>query len=109
MVPLSPSLDTVGVIARSVSCCSILYGLLAERPPRVLTELAHLPRLAVVRRYLLDGADPFVLESFNRALDRLSDTGADVLDLDIPELDHMPAMNASGGSRRPKASRGTTS
>jgi aspartyl-tRNA(Asn)/glutamyl-tRNA(Gln) amidotransferase subunit A len=90
VAPLSASLDTVGVIARSVACCAALD----ERP---LVPLALAPRLAVVRPYLLDDAEPAVASAFERAIGVLRAAGADVHDLTLPELDSLAEMNAGGG------------
>ncbi len=97
MVPLSETLDAVGVLGRSVSCCAILDAALAgtEAPPR--GALDRPPRLAVVRNYLFADAEPAVVAAFDRAIRRLRAAGADVVDIDLPELDGIAEMNAGGG------------
>lgn len=97
VVPLSPTLDTVGVLGRSVSCCAILDAILAGAEPRAVEPLGPPPRLAVVRNYLFDDTDDTVAAAFDRASRRLEDAGAELVDLELPELDWIPDMNAGGG------------
>jgi aspartyl-tRNA(Asn)/glutamyl-tRNA(Gln) amidotransferase subunit A len=96
MVPLSQSLDAVGVIARSVHCCAVLHSLLADEPVAP-SNPERPPRLAVVRNYFLADAEPDVVRAFDRALGRLADAGADLVELNLAELDAIPEMNAGGG------------
>jgi aspartyl-tRNA(Asn)/glutamyl-tRNA(Gln) amidotransferase subunit A len=97
MVPLSPTLDAVGVIARTVRCCAILEGLLADQEPMTPDGASQPPRVAVVRNYLLDDAEPQVLGAFERSVQRLREGGADLVDVEVPELDEIPDMNGGGG------------
>jgi aspartyl-tRNA(Asn)/glutamyl-tRNA(Gln) amidotransferase subunit A len=97
VVPLSQTLDAVGVLGRTVGCCAILDALLAGDEPHVPEPLARAPRLAAVRTYVMADAEPPVAQAFERALGRLRAAGADVADLDVPELDGIAEMNAGGG------------
>lgn len=97
LVPLSPSLDAVGVLARSVGCCAVLDALLRGDHPVPPIPLVRPPRLAVPRNYLFVDIDPSVAAAFERAAGRLRDRGAEVVDVEWPELDRMPEMNAGGG------------
>ncbi len=96
IVPLSSTLDAVGVLGRTVACCAVLYGLLCGehlelRPP------ARRPRLAIPRNYLFVDLESAVGVAFERAVARLRDGGAEVLEIELPELDDIPEMNANGG------------
>lgn len=96
-VPLSSTLDSAGVLGSTVACCAILDALLgADRPPE-LRPAARLPRLAVPRNYLFADVEREVATAFERAVDRLRADGADVVDLELPELEAIPDMNAGGG------------
>ncbi len=76
-VPLSPSLDSIGPLARSVQCCATLDALLAGEQPTVLVPaaLAGL-RLAVPTTIALAGLAPEVEAAFEQALGRLAAEGA---------------------------------
>src|SRR5215212_5107818 len=68
-VPLSFSLDSIGPLARSVSCCAILDAVLANEPiaplkPRPVKGM----RLAVPTTVALDQLDDEVARAFERAL-----------------------------------------
>ena len=97
IVPLSDSLDTVGVIGRSVGCCAVLDAILSNNEPESPRALARPPRLAVPRNYLFDGVDNAVGAAFERAIGRLRDSGAEVVDVELPELDSLPEVNTGGG------------
>src|SRR5581483_5507080 len=76
-VPLSFSLDSIGPLARSVSCCAILDAVLANEPivplkPRIVKGM----RLAVPTTIALDDLDAAVTDTFERALKSLADHGA---------------------------------
>src|SRR5258707_529834 len=76
-VPLSFSLDSIGPLAGSVSCCAILDAVLANEPivalkPRPVKGM----RLAVPTTIALDDVDAAVAEAFERALKSLSEHGA---------------------------------
>src|SRR5207253_3908450 len=67
-VPLSFTLDSIGPLARSVSCCAILDAVLANEPivalkPRPVKGM----RLAVPTTIALDDLDADVAETFERA------------------------------------------
>ncbi|MBR0970884.1 MULTISPECIES: amidase [Bradyrhizobium] len=97
-VPLSFSLDSIGPLARSVSCCAILDAVLANEPiaplkPRPVRGM----RLAVPTAIALDDLDAAVAETFERALKTLSDHGAIVERIEMAEFHDIGPMNAKGG------------
>ncbi len=97
MVPLSATLDAVGVLGRSVDCCAALFGLVRDKPTPARPPLGRTPRVAVVRNYFLHEAEPAVVEDFERAIDRLSDAGTNLVEVELPELEAIPEMSAGGG------------
>lgn len=97
-VPLSFSLDSIGPLARSVSCCAILDAVLANEPiaplkPRPIQGM----RLAVPTTIALDELDAGVAETFERALKTLSDHGAIIERIEMAEFHDIGPMNAKGG------------
>jgi aspartyl-tRNA(Asn)/glutamyl-tRNA(Gln) amidotransferase subunit A len=97
VVPLSPTVDTVGVLGRSVGCCAILEAILAGEEPQEVDVLDRPPRLAVVRNYVFDDTEDAVAAAFERAASKLEDAGAELVDLELTELDSIPDINAGGG------------
>lgn len=99
VLPLSPSLDSVGPLARSVACCAKLDAFLAgEENAAPLPEMSLSGlRLAILTNVVEDDMVGEVARPYARALARLEAAGAKLTDLTLPELDRIPAMNAKGG------------
>ena len=89
VVPLAPSLDHVGPIARSVADAALLYRILrggpdAGRDAGRADELPAGARLGVPRRYFLDVLEPAVERAFAAAVERLRGAGWRIDDVDLP-------------------------
>ena len=86
MLHLSPSKDTVGLMARSVADVAWLDGLLAHAP----FDSPHLSlkgvRLGLPRADFFEGADPDVLAVIERSLQALIREGVECVPLEINEL-----------------------
>jgi aspartyl-tRNA(Asn)/glutamyl-tRNA(Gln) amidotransferase subunit A len=98
VLPLAPSLDSVGPLAPSVACCAVIDAILADEAP-VVPEAVSLSglRFAVPENVVLDGMDATVSAAFDRALSALSAAGARITRTRFPELDELAAVNAKGG------------
>lgn len=96
-VPLSPTLDTACAITRSVRDAIVLHEVLAARAVALRGRPVHALRLAVPRAVLLDGLEPAVAAAFDAALRRLRDGGAQLVDVDWPELAEPAALQSQGG------------
>jgi len=96
-VPLSPSLDSIGPIARTVDCCAALTAILAGMPLGGAAADLRGKRLAVPTNFVMDGMDDTVSIAFDTALDALSRAGAVVERRALPALDRIPSINALGG------------
>jgi aspartyl-tRNA(Asn)/glutamyl-tRNA(Gln) amidotransferase subunit A len=97
-VPLSFSLDSIGPLARSVSCCAILDAVLANEPivpvkPRPVKGM----RLAIPTTIALDDLDAPVAQTFERALEALTNHGAIIERIEMTEFLDIGPMNAKGG------------
>jgi aspartyl-tRNA(Asn)/glutamyl-tRNA(Gln) amidotransferase subunit A len=97
-VPLSSTLDSIGPLARCVVDCAILDAVLAGQE---LVVPAAVPPdricLAVPQTQMLDGLDGAVSAAFARACSALSRGGIRLVDLPLPELGELPALNSMGG------------
>ncbi len=98
VLPLSPSLDSVGPLARSVQCCATVDAVLAGEaprtvPPRALRGL----RLAVPGNIVMEGMDPSTTEAFGRALNRLDNLGVRITHMSFPQFEDAMRANKSGG------------
>ncbi|MDR7376496.1 aspartyl-tRNA(Asn)/glutamyl-tRNA(Gln) amidotransferase subunit A [Rhodoferax ferrireducens] len=97
LVPLSPTLDAVGVLAADVAGCAALDAVLSgsanqPRPARLAQA-----RFAVPTTLVQDGMDAEVATAFQQALQRLAAAGAELVELAVPEFDELAGINASGG------------
>ncbi|HEY8288104.1 MAG TPA: amidase, partial [Acetobacteraceae bacterium] len=98
VLPLAPSLDSVGPLANSVACCAVIDAVLANEKPVVPAPMpvAGL-RLAVPQNLVLDGLDATVSAAFDRALEMLTQAGARIVHVSFPEFADLAAVNAKGG------------
>ncbi len=98
VLPLSPTLDSIGPLARSVACCALLDAVLAGQVP---TALRPLPlsglSLALPRTLVFDGVDATVAATFAAACAALSAAGVRIVEIDIPEFAELAHINRGGG------------
>jgi aspartyl-tRNA(Asn)/glutamyl-tRNA(Gln) amidotransferase subunit A len=98
MLPLSPTYDSVGVLAPSVSCCGVLDDILGGRS-------AARPSISSLKRFvfgvpatrLLEDLDRNVAAAFERSLGVLSVAGATIVERPLPALDEIDYMGINGG------------
>jgi aspartyl-tRNA(Asn)/glutamyl-tRNA(Gln) amidotransferase subunit A len=102
--PLSPSLDSIGPLANSVECCSILDAILADES---VTSLDRMPlaglRFAVPQSLVFDDIESHVSTRFTQALSALSAGGARIDEIQLSELRELPQLNSKGGLAPPEA------
>ena len=97
-IPLSSSLDSIGPIAHSVSCCAIIDRIIADRPRRASVERKpHQIRIGVLRTLVETGIEPAVANAYEAALGKLSKSGIEIHDFEMPELDQLPGLGEHGG------------
>jgi len=98
VVPLSTSLDSIGPLANSVECCAIVDAVFAGEPIAIpqAAPLAGL-RFGIPKQIVTDDLDPVVAKAFERACKQLSAKGAKVEQVDLPQFNELPAINAKGG------------
>ncbi|MDE1176012.1 MAG: amidase [Edaphobacter sp.] len=97
VLPLSTTLDSIGPIAPTVSCCAMVDQVLSG-DRYVLTELplAGL-RFGILQGYVLDGMEPYVASCFQAALTMLSEAGATLTEVRLASLADIPVLNRNGG------------
>ena len=97
VLPLSPTLDTVCAMTRSVRDAILAHEVLANtRVPASQRPLKDY-RLGVCKRYFQDGMDATVALAFERALQTLSAAGARIVEFDLPAMDELASLNTTGG------------
>jgi aspartyl-tRNA(Asn)/glutamyl-tRNA(Gln) amidotransferase subunit A len=102
--PLSFSLDSLGPLAPTLSCCAVVDAIIAGEEPEVPPAFPiEGLRFAVPTRTVMDDLDEHVAPAFERALSRLSKAGARITRIPFAELDELPGINAKGGFGAPEA------
>lgn len=97
-IPLAPSLDSIGSLANSVSCCALLDAVLAgESVGNIAPVLPDRLRLGLPKTLVLDDLEPAVANAFSRALSLLSQAGMQIVEIPFTELGELPLLNAKGG------------
>jgi aspartyl-tRNA(Asn)/glutamyl-tRNA(Gln) amidotransferase subunit A len=92
VVPLSPTLDFVGPLARSVEDAALMLepifvrgkGERSLRPGPVPAPRALRPRLGIPKDFFLEVLSPEVEHAFQAALDVLKNNGARLVDVSLP-------------------------
>jgi aspartyl-tRNA(Asn)/glutamyl-tRNA(Gln) amidotransferase subunit A len=98
VLPLSPSLDSLGPIAPTVACCALLDSILSGETPQPLAALnLSSLRLAVLQGYVLDDLQTPVSDAFTATLALLSSYGAKLIDVHFASLNRIPEVNGKGG------------
>ncbi|HZT47235.1 MAG TPA: amidase [Hyphomicrobiaceae bacterium] len=97
-IPLSQTLDSVGPLARTVSCCAVLDSILSggdgeDEESYPVSNLC----LGVIEGYVDEKLDEAVAAAYQAALSRLSQKGVRLKPLGIPELSELPHINRNGG------------
>ena len=93
-IPLSPSLDSIGPMANTVTCCAILDTVMAGTNDIELTPYPQVGlRLGVLDGFAMEGLDPEVQSAYQSVLDRLGKRGVLTKTINLPELENYNAHN----------------
>jgi aspartyl-tRNA(Asn)/glutamyl-tRNA(Gln) amidotransferase subunit A len=96
-VPLSTTLDTVCALTRSVRDAITLHEVLAGRRVLLAAKPLSSCRFAVSSTLMQDAMDGPVACAFQQALKTLTEAGAHIEELALPEIEELPVINATGG------------
>ena len=106
VMPLAPSMDVVGPMARSARDCALLFGLLAGPDPLDATTSPHgaarlLPatslagvRIGIAREPFAPAPQANARAVFEHSLDELRAAGAVIVSLDVPWIEQALALGA---------------
>jgi aspartyl-tRNA(Asn)/glutamyl-tRNA(Gln) amidotransferase subunit A len=97
---LAKLLDSAGPIGHTVTCCAMLDAVLRDED--CAWDSADAPqvgrlRFGVLSNYVTDDMEPVVAEAYERAIARLRDAGAVLVDVTFPEVAKVVHANAKGG------------
>ena len=96
-LPLSSTMDTVCALTRSVRDSILVHEILSAQ--RVTKSLApiHAYRLAVIKPLMQEGLDAGVTIAWQRSLHTLRASGAQIDEIEMPEINELPGIQSTGG------------
>jgi len=86
VIPLAPSVDSIGPLARSVECCAAIDAVIAQDERNIAAPPPHWIRLGVPTTVVQDDMDEAVANAFARALAALSQAGVQLVDMPCVEF-----------------------
>jgi len=94
VLPLAPSLDTVGPLTQDVADGAALFAIMGARAPVDLRGLGQIKRLRLLSptNVVWDHADPEVESAVREAITSLVGLGASIIDSPIPEFDEISSV-----------------
>ena len=98
VIPASWSLDTVGILVRTVEDAAIMLQVMAGHDPNdpgsasgavpdylhEMTQLDRPPRIGLVREFFFDHSIPEVRKNTEEIVERLSQAGAEIVEIGVP-------------------------
>lgn len=96
-IPLSPTLDCVGPIARDVDTIALVDAVLSGDPRRLDRRPVEGLRIGIVDNYVWSAVDDVVADAFEQAITCIAQAGVRVERVEVPEFDELPRINAKGG------------
>ena len=103
IAPLSPSLDTAGVLTRSAEDAALVFASLDPHVADPWAFLAECQRAEArqftlgVCEWMFEGNSPGVGEAVKQALDELAKAGARIVKVDVPNLIELHELFRRGG------------
>ena len=85
MCPMSPSLDTIGLLTRSAADAAAVFAGIEEIATPAALPIRGL-RLGRPTYHFFDGLDPAVSSRCEAVLDQLARAGADIVPIEFPEV-----------------------
>ncbi|EYD72784.1 amidase [Limimaricola hongkongensis] len=101
IVPLSPSMDTPGLLARTVADLAYLFAAVEGRA-RVAPRAPGGLRIGIVTNLVWDDIDPVIAETTRAAIARLERAGARLVEVELPHLDRVLDIFRRGGLGAPE-------
>lgn len=109
IVPLSPSLDTAGILARTVADAAIGFAVIdpqVDEHPLTFLERMRDCEVADVRvgicDWFFDGSTPGIAEAIRKVIDELTAKGMSAATLAMPEIDEAHEIFSRGGLAAPE-------
>ena len=101
VLPLSTTLDSVGVLAQTVADCRAVFDVIRSASSETPAPAGK--RIGVITNFLQNSMEPHVAETFNAALERLRKAGFTVEHITLPILDEIPEIMKGGSIAQAEA------
>jgi aspartyl-tRNA(Asn)/glutamyl-tRNA(Gln) amidotransferase subunit A len=95
ILPLCPSLDTVGPLTRTVEDSAVILGVIAPGFAFDLEKPVNGLRIGRPRQLFYDGCDAEIASAMEASLEVFRRLGASVVDVDLPDLGPLSASAAA--------------
>ncbi|MEM5585569.1 amidase [Roseibium sp. AS2] len=102
IIPLSPSLDTPGLLARTIEDLAVAFAALDPDGGRPVVAAETGLRLGVVRNVVWDGIDDSIAQNTSSALRALEGAGATLNDVELPCAAALLEVFRAGGLAAPE-------
>ena len=89
--PMSKTLDTIGPLTRSAADAAVIIGALTGADISPPTSLGGL-RLGRPKNFFFDGVDEHVEKCIEAALADIAKAGAEIVEIDVPEIEENPTV-----------------
>jgi aspartyl-tRNA(Asn)/glutamyl-tRNA(Gln) amidotransferase subunit A len=96
LVPLSPSLDSIGVIGRTVECAATLVSVMADETLSKI-QPSRSGKLLIPENYFFDEIDGRVVATFQRKIHQLKNDGVRIERKVLRSLERVTQLNLNGG------------
>ncbi len=96
-IPLSTTLDTIGALTKSARDAVLLHEVLTGNPTHIPKKTLADCLFAVARNQMQDDLEPGVASAFEASLRTLRQAGAQIQEIDLPEIGEVTALYAGGG------------
>ncbi|MGE4241556.1 amidase, partial [Ramlibacter sp.] len=96
-LPLSPTLDTVCAMTRSVRDAILAHEILSARTVKRDDRPLSSYRLAIAGTQMLDGMDAAVSRAFERAVGIFRDAGASIVEIPLAQIRDLGSIQSTGG------------
>jgi aspartyl-tRNA(Asn)/glutamyl-tRNA(Gln) amidotransferase subunit A len=95
ILPLCPSLDTVGPLTRTVEDAALVLQVIAQTPlmGELETPVSAL-RIGRPRQLFYEGCDPEIAAAMEASLEVFRRLGAKVIDIELPDFSELSALGA---------------
>ncbi|NCS98896.1 Asp-tRNA(Asn)/Glu-tRNA(Gln) amidotransferase subunit GatA [Candidatus Parcubacteria bacterium] len=101
LMAMGSSLDVIGPLTKNTEDAEIVFNIIKGKDPKDSTTIEDdksdsanddVKKIGVPRSFLKEGIDEIVLENFEKSLAKLKEKGYEIVDIEMPDLEHSLAV-----------------